>query len=353
MSKRKRGTAPAPVSSPSYAANVAAQGAWLAKNQLPDGAILYTASEIEPYFANVAAAGMLKAPGALPNVQAWMRWFIGHLNVTDAWGLGSTCYDYSVSASGVETSLDTADSVDSYNATFLTLARQLWDTKDAASQAYVTSVRTTLELLADTVMRLQQSDGLTIAMPSYPVAYLEDNCEVWRGLNDLAYLETTAFGDTTSATVYASAASKVGAGIASLWNAQNGNYDQDRGELPAVAADTSSWKTWYPDSVSQLFPILQGVIPATNARAVALWADFNAAWPQWDALVFPDAFPWALVGNTAAIMGDAARANAYIASITAKYATLGFPYPWYCAEAGWYARMNARLAAPLQAVANN
>ena len=44
--------------------------------------------------------------------------------------------------------------------------------------------------------------------------------------------------------------------------------------------------------------------------------------------------------GAAALMADAPRVNTYIRKIDKKYVNRGFPYPWYCAEAGWFIRVN-------------
>jgi hypothetical protein len=49
-----------------------------------------------------------------------------------------------------------------------------------------------------------------------------------------------------------------------------------------------------------------------------------------------DPFPWALVSNVAATMGDSSRVNAYLVTIQDKYFDNGYPWPWYSMEAGWF-----------------
>jgi hypothetical protein len=339
-------SAPTTNSALPFSSYVNAQGQWLAQHQLADGAIEYASTEIEPYFANIAATGWLKVPSQLAAVRAWMAWYVAHINASDVWNLGGTMYDYSVSASGVETSLQTADSVDSYAATFLTLARQLYDTRDATSQAYVVSLQATLERLGATIMAIQEPDGMTVATPSYLVAYLEDNCEVHRGFIDLAYLEQAAFSNPLKGAAYTAAAAKVAAGVATLWNASSQIYAYAKDE-PNGGLSASSWATWYPGATSQLFPVLEGVIPATSTQAIALWNAFNAAYPTWDQLTGEGSsaggFPWALVGDTAAMMGDGTHADAYVQSVQKLYGANGYASPWYDAESGWYARMNDQL----------
>ena len=274
-----------------------------------------------------------------------MNWYVTHLNVHDRWGLSGTIYDYRY-AHGIETSQRRADSVDSYAATFFTLARTLYDTRDAGSQAYVVSIRPHLEEMAAMLPHVTQRDGMTIALPDYPVAYLMDNSEVYRGLDDLAYLERRAFADVPAARAHASEANRAANGIATLWSDARGTYDSGKQE-PRGPYMPSHWTTWYPDATAQLFPALQGVIPAASPRATALWNTFNAAWPQWDRLVNGDSggYPWALVGTAAMVLGDRDRAVAYSNAVQRRYADAGFPYPWYDAEAGWYVRMLAGLNA--------
>jgi hypothetical protein len=39
-------------------------------------------------------------------------------------------------------------------------------------------------------------------------------------------------------------------------------------------------------------------------------------------------------------MSDTTRVNTYIITIQNKYVSTGFPYPWCCAESGWFIRVN-------------
>jgi len=329
-----------------YGGEIAAAAAWVDRQQLPDGAVLYGSNEIEPYFANVAATGLATQRAQLPRVRAWMQWYVAHLNVRDRWGLRGTIYDYRY-AHGVETSLRRADSVDSYAATFFTLARAAYDGGDAPSQAYVRSIRPRLEEMAEMLEDVAQADGMTVALPDHPVAYLMDNAEVYRGLSDLAYLERRAFARAPEGAAYDARARRVAAGIATLWSSANGTYDSSKQE-PSGPQAPSHWSVWYPDATAQLFPALQGVVPAASPRASALWTAFNAAWPAWDRLINgdPGGFPWALTGATAVVVGDRQRAAVFASSVERRYARAGFPYPWYDLEAGWYLRTLSRLDAP-------
>lgn len=85
-----------------------------------------------------------------------------------------------------------------------------------------------------------------------------------------------------------------------------------------------------------------GVVSSSDSRAQQAYSAFNSAWLGWPTLSFntQDPFPWCLVADGAAAMGDQARVATYINSIQSKYVNNGFPWPFYNAEAGWFLRAN-------------
>jgi hypothetical protein len=326
---------------PNYTANVASAAAWIAADaQLADGAIVDSSTQISPYFANRAAIGLALA-GHAAAVQAWMQWYVAHLNATDVWGGSGTIYDYTL-AGGVETSTGTADSTDAYAGTFLSLASTFYQTGGSGAQAYVRSIRAQLAQVAGVLTSGQQPDGLTWALPTYQVKYLMDNCEVYAGLRDYGTL-LAALGDAADAAAFAARAQASANGIASeLWNAAQGEYSDAIGV--GNVATPVDW-TNYESAAAELFPVLFGVIAPTSSQAAAAYAKFNAAFTKWDQLDIPDEYPWTLVSTAAIVMNDTARANAYISAVDGAYVAGGYPYPWYDAEGGWFVQSNALLAA--------
>jgi hypothetical protein len=324
-----------------YAANLSAAATWLRTNSVaPDGAILYGASLINPYYANIAAIGLAHDPASYATVQNWMKWYIAHLNWPDQWGLYGTTYDYNYS-NGNETSTNNADSTDSYAATFLSLAQAYYQTGDAAAQSYVRSIQSQLDSIGGVLIQTQQSDGLTWSKPSYQIKYLMDNCEAYRGLRDLASLFQNAFGNSAKASYYNAAADSMLQGINSMWvNGSWAVYKDNGGNLAAP-----NMGKWYPDATSQLFPVLMGVAMPSDSRSTQVYANLNNAWPGWPSLSYnsQDPFPWVLVGDAATIMGDTARVNTFLQSLQGKFVNNGFPWPWYDAEAGWFMQINGHL----------
>ncbi|PYX94107.1 MAG: hypothetical protein DMG67_02425 [Acidobacteria bacterium] len=324
-----------------YQNNLTATAKWMAANSMaPDGAILYGSSQINPYYSNLAAIGLTKDPGSYVIVQKWMEWYITHLNWPDKWGLYGTTYDYDYN-NGTAASHNDADSTDSYAATFLSLAWAYYSTGDAGAQSYVRTLSYQLDAIGGVIVQTQQSDGLTWAKPDYQIKYLMDNCEAYRGLRDLALIFQNAFGDTAKAQYYNAKADLMLQGINGMW--MNGSWAVYKDGVGNLAAP--NYSVWYADATSQLFPVMQGVIAPNDARSVQVYSKFNAAWPGWPTLSFnaQDSFPWVMIADAAAVMGDTNRVNTYINSIQSKYVATGFPWPWYNMEAGWFMRLNAYM----------
>jgi hypothetical protein len=317
--------------------------AWLATQQLPDGGILYTSSEIKPYFANLAAIGWLQDRTRTPQVEGWMSWYIAHFNWPDRWSEYGTVFDYAVSGT-TETSLGTFDSADSYAATFLSLAEALWNTGDPGAQSFIkdTVGEYNLNVVGNVIANLQQSNGLVYAMPTNQVEYLMDNSEDYRGLMDLAHLAAQAWGDADAARWYRARAHGIRAGIQSALYVRNlGLY------RPYAGSADPDLKTWYPDSVAQLYPMVQGVIAPGSSRSRSVYVAFNNAWPGWTDLSFnsQDEFPWVVVSYAALLAQDKANVDRYLATIRDRFmiAEPVFPWPWYSAEAGWLMRVDAGI----------
>jgi hypothetical protein len=325
-------------SSSIYQNNFNAVSKWITQFSAPSGAMLYAPTLIDPYFSNIAAIGMTKDINRMPQVRAWINWYISHLNWPDKWGMYGTTYNWNVSSNGTETPSNDADSTDSYAATFLTLVWNAWQTGDAQTRSLISGLSYQLDVIGGVLIQTQQSDGLTWAKPDYKIKYLMDNCEAYRGLRDLASIFQYAFGDSAKASYYTNAANSMQNGLLSMW--MNGTWGVYRDDLGRNIGPNMG--TWYADATAQLFPVLMGVVSSSDSRAQQSYAAFNSAWPNWPKLSYnsQDSFPWCLVGDGAAAMGDGGRVATYINSIQNKYTNSGFPWPFYNAEGGWFMRAN-------------
>ena len=324
---------------------------FIRSKQLASGAILSTGTRISPYFGNIGAFGLVKADTAESRAAAlsWMKWYFAHLNLAATNVPANSVFDYIYDpAAKTETPTGDFDSVDSYASTALNLAYQAYMSGDVGLRDFVKANIGTYEAIAKiltegapTGVRIPSTsvDGdLTIAKPSYPIAYTMDNVEVFSGLADFARLEKL-LGRTSQAKYYRSWAHTTrNAILAKLWNPANSNWDWAYG-------NASNTNVFYAQGTAQLWPIIFGVVEPTDPKAISGWAQFSASYPKWYAGETPDSYPWVSIARAAQIMGEADHADSFLANVHSRYAP-GFTQPttcgsavcgqWYDAEAGWF-----------------
>jgi hypothetical protein len=360
-----------------YQADYDKASAWLASTSQPtvtlqDHAIVDEAnsSRINPYFANQGVMGFTKNSSYYANAENWMEWYWAHVSWPRTFTYNNqqinvygAINDFNVGSGGAETAVPDPDSqgflhpdsTDAYAGTFLSLAYQLYQTGDPGAQAYIRGIvfpappnSDRLDYVGEVVLATKQSGGnnLTWARPDYNIEYLMDNSEAYRGLSDLVALYN-ALGQSSKASFYSPHASQMLTGIQnSLWNSGANDYywyTTDTG-----ASGTVSWGTWYPDSVSQVFPIALGVIAPTDSRAIAIWNTFQSNWrTKWTTLATGDSYPWVIVAYAAALMGDTGDVNTFITNMEMTYVSNNFVgsagHSWSVNEAGWFIRLNARM----------
>ncbi|UVI29524.1 hypothetical protein [Paenibacillus spongiae] len=326
-----------PAANPLYEDILNREAAWLSSLQLENGAIPMSPGggpyRVVPYFTNIALLGLLEKPEQAPVVRKYMDWYFAHLNRTAGPDvpLGSI-FDYTVEADQrTEKASGDFDSTDSYASTFLNLLRKYAEA--TGDTEYLLTHRSDIELIAGAMLSTKQADGLTWAKPAYRVKYLMDNTEVYKGLVDMEWISGTVFGDKAGAAAYRKHKKDVFAGIEKmLWSDDKNAYafaKMEGGEL-----SYPNWDTFYADATAQLFPIWTGVLAPDSKRAQQLYAAFNEHHPGWPQLNKGDAFPWALLAYTAAIMGDRTRVDAFLESVRTTYLDRDHPWPWYVMESG-------------------
>lgn len=336
---------------------------FILSKQLDDGAILGVTRvgyiDINPYFSNIAALGLVAADtvesraGAL----AWMEWYLDHLNAAGPNVPANSVFDYRYYPdTETQVSGGDFDSVDSYASTALNLAWAAWESGDPALQSFVSTNIVTYEAIANilnfgapTGVRVEPPNagaGLTIAKPSYPIQYTMDNTEVFSGLRDFAALQN-ALGRTSEGSYYGAWAGTSQSAVTDLlWNATNDNWDW-------AYLNESNTDVFYAQGTAQLWPILDEVVVSTDPKAIAGWTQFEASWPTWYDNGVPDAYPWISLARAAQLMGDNESAVAHLTDARERYLPGGFTLPtscgvatcgmWYVAEAGWF--IQAALAA--------
>lgn len=348
---------------------------FLISTQLPSGAYATHPYEqghsvrINPYFACYTAIGLMDSQGqdAAGSVRQYLDWHFAHLNVQDYNGLPGTIYDYSMTANGTgaarELSHESYDSTDAYAALFLWA---LADYVDLTGDAAYALSHTDEIIRVSQVIFATQSDGLSFARPDYPVFFLMDNCEVYYGLLRANALINTVFAEASPA--QRSSLRECQLEVAALldilparmeeafWNAAEKHYwpslqQNDAGGFRSGGYDPD---LFYPDAVSQLFPIaVPGLLPEAD-RDERLYQMFCDSF-SWQTLAHMKDrgvdFYWGLCAYGAALQGDEAKLNAYLDAVNRDMPFR--PNALYSADAAWIARACAHMESVHQKALDN
>jgi hypothetical protein len=289
--------------------------------------------KVVPYFTNMALLGLLERPEHAATVRRYADWYFSRLNRNASADVpAGSIFDYIVETDrAMETATGDFDSTDSYASTFLNVLRKY--AAVTGDTAYLRSHEADIRLIGQAMLSTQQADGLTWAKPAYRVKYLMDNAEVYKGLVDAQWIALSVFGDEAAAAEYGRKADEVKAGIENeLWSVDRQAYAYAKMEDGSLLFP--DWNSFYADATAQLFPIWTGLIAPDSERAMRLYQTFNEHHPGWPQLDKADAFPWALLAYTAAIMGDRTRVDAFLQSVKTTYVDRDHPWPWYVMESG-------------------
>jgi hypothetical protein len=250
---------------------------WILTAQLPDGAIAHYPDKVAvwPYLANYAAQGLVRAtqvtgdPRYLAAAWRWLSWYQAHQSSE------GFVTDYKVQADGTLVSTGDMDSTDAYAGTFLSAAWSAFDT--SRDRKALRSLRAGVDSAVRAIEATLDSDGLTWAKPAWRVKYLMDESEVYTGLRAAQRLRS-ALGDSAGAMVASQRADGVKSAVASLWNTPLEAYDWAVHE--SGAHDATTWSTFYPDALQQMWAVAAGLTDAD--RSSQLVTVFTQLHPYWD-----------------------------------------------------------------------
>jgi hypothetical protein len=278
----------------------------IVRRQAADGAIVMgtltpTDNKVVPYFANLAATGLVTASRDsgdkryLSAAKRWALWYAAHMNAD------GTTYDYS-GAPGAWVSKGDFDSTDSYAGTYIELLERISTLDKPWIGGRYASVGKAVKAIRLTL----QPNGLTLAKPKYPVMYLMDNVETARGLRAAAHIAkiTHHAGD---AKTWTSMAVRMESAIESrLWDESRNAYFV--GIQPDGGRDSGNGE-WYPDVMANLLAVAWGVPSARHRELYKHLAAASAALLPAAARSEDDLDRVAWWGLAARASGDTARAK--------------------------------------------
>ena len=304
-------------------------------------------SRICPYFSNFACLALLKNKEAesIEVVKKYMMWYMSKLNgsvnpVTGGAEIPGSIYDYYAPN---ETTNGTYDSIDSYAATFLMLAMELAKISEENKEwlmqyaEKLTLISKAMEQCIDTEYNTMpgsrctdDNDGLSIASYVYDAKFLMDNCEVNQGLAAAKWLKENNLILEESGNFAALLDKNTSAIESQLWRNSVYNWIDDGN--PSASLD---WNVFYPDAVSQLYPAVFGIIPASGERANKLYTRFNQNYTGWSKGQVYSGYPWTLVLYAAAVTNDIARVEEYVKHINSFNIKNMQKDLWYSLEAAF------------------
>ena len=306
-------------------------------------------SKITAYFANISCRALLKkpVPENIAAVKKYMLWYMSKLNgntnpVTGKSEIPGSVYDY---FAPTETTNGTYDSVDSYAATFLSLAKELAEISEA-DKAWLSSHATKLNLIGSAMEKCidnaanqvptafgpDDNDGLSVDSYVHGAKYTMDNAEVNEGLKSMIWLQANTMGGAKTAHFQTLLDANTSAIENQLWRKTRYNWNDDG----STGAPNSKWSTFYADATCQLYPGMFRVIEPLSARANLLYSTFNTHYPAWsNGTIYSGAYPWTIICYAAAMINDKPRVDEYIKHILSVNKAGKQKDYWYDAEAGF------------------
>ena len=295
--------------------------------------------QVSAYVANLGLIGVLRISSAkLPAVGDWLRWQARHMALTgptrgvvlDHW-LRAGDLQQSTCPAGIKAALcNHVDAYDSTASSLLILAQAYSHYGGEAALLRERELRAALEAAVSVLDELSRPDGLTLAKPDHPVAYLMDAVETAAGWRAWAQLQRDVYGaDAASVAATLAKAGRVDAAIQSkLWDSKARQWRVHVGAGPANNA------IWYPDTVAQAWPMLwSGTVDAASfERMRQAWRDAAKPWRggyDWASRnVDPDGFWWPAAAVAAQCVGEELSARAWVARARERWLQPAKPFAW-------------------------
>lgn len=294
---------------------------------------------VAAYEGNLGMLGALRVdPTLRTDAAEWLRWQVRHLPVRgadqgllfDRWVLidgsaESTC----LPDLGAEHCRQ-IDATDSTIASLFLLAQAYVQHGGDAALLREPAVKLALEKAAETLVNLQQPNGLTWAKRDHAVGYLMDGVEVAAGWRAYAAIQESVWGLPAAAESSRTRARNLYGGVGQLlWDSPRNLW-----KVSQLAGPTDVSR-WYPDTMAQAWPLLWSSTSQQNSfnqsraawqRAAAQWRTNNNAWQTRN--VDPAGFWWPAAAVAAYCIGDVPAAVDWVARARAAWLKPDAPFAW-------------------------
>lgn len=297
---------------------------WILENQGPGGEIYMNGSkagDVNPYFACVAALGLLAETENRPITEAekkavgrYLDWHTGILLETDGkMGIYRKEGEKLIYR-------EEADSEDGYLGMYLFLMGEYLEKTESTEvpESWEKGIRLALKKLQSLMQ-----DGITQVSEENTTAYLMDNLEVWKGLYKL---EQAGVED---AHLIRELRGKLQAQI------ENTFWDDETQKWRIIRdRDLYDPTEFYPDGVAQIYPLIYEFPVKEKRTQKKLYVRFTEKF-QWQKLSERSTkFLWTMTGMAAAQVGDVKRLMELLRNYKTEYCAER-KYPLYTGEAGW------------------
>jgi len=309
---------------------------------------------VDPYFASQAATGLLEYANStgelstyLPLVRNYLQWYL--FNVTNS-GNAATAQIRWYRDSGTEVRTEQTAADDNTAAQFFITAWTYLKYGGDPAIFNLTSNRVAVLGIGQTMLNLQQPDGLTVSRAGSTSRFTANNAEVYAGMLSAARLFSTVYSEQDRSGQYDRAAVRLR--IAARNNLYAGGSEgygwvKDGAAGVTTANPTNAW----PTTAVRLFPAMYGVEDPNNARSSAQLNTINSTWAgskSWvQTVVDTDGNFWPVTGyGSTLISRDTTNGNThnnYVYSKTFIPDNTRPIQPLTTADAGWMLRTGLPL----------
>ena len=305
---------------------------------------------VQPYFASLAMIGLAESTYAnkLSVVGNAIRWHLSHLEsdgtIQDHWYRADGTLPVSLPAKTPSDSSpgSTDTSNDSNSSTALMMIDAYLRAGGDIAFLNTSENRARIDSIVESLVRLQQANGLTWAKTSWHAMYTQDNSETYGGFIAARNIEKALANRPEKVAEYQTRALMTRHGLLTE------SFDTSTGRFRwvdnAFSQNTADLSDWYPRSVPVVWPTLFNVIAPESVVAKAQFSAIDGVWngvlkTNWTTMADD-----ASIGLAALLDGSREKALTHLSNVAKTHfdsaTTPAAPfYPFTAAMGGFALRM--------------